>query len=151
MRRSLLALFVFGSSCVPHEAYVGVEYVPPDYAYYPHTFRLHSPDLSDRRDRAGLLQVSLREGPVEGELDACSTGLACHGWADVRVMKLCSSSDRALVRRLAKGQCSSLGGELHAARVHSAFDAVAALLTPLVATIRSVYKPRGLTAWANSV
>ncbi|HKU38422.1 MAG TPA: hypothetical protein VJR89_09755 [Polyangiales bacterium] len=41
--------------------------------------------------------------------------------------------------------------DLREARIHLAFDAAAALLTLLVATILSVYKPRGLTPWATSV
>jgi hypothetical protein len=38
MRCWLLALLVLACGCVPREAYVGVEYVPPDYAHYPHTY-----------------------------------------------------------------------------------------------------------------
>jgi hypothetical protein len=37
-RASLISVLMLGYGCVPHDAYVAVDYVPENYAYYPHTY-----------------------------------------------------------------------------------------------------------------
>jgi len=53
---------------------------------------------------------------------------------------------RELASRDVLGTLSS--GDLRPVRIHLVFDSAAALLTLLLATALSVYKPRGLTPWA---
>lgn len=83
-------------------------------------------------------------------------GLTRHYWVLIKLLLTAMATAllmvhaqpiRDVARQAALDMLSS--GELRAARIHLAFDAAAALMTLFVATILSVYKPRGQTPWAT--
>jgi hypothetical protein len=83
-------------------------------------------------------------------------GLVRHYWVLVKLVLTVFATTLLLVHaqpiRLLATQATLgtlVGGELQHVRIHVAADAAAALITLLVATILSVYKPRGATPWGT--